>query len=165
MSSPARSPIDADDPHPPTRLGVPRLPQLIPLHRLPDLIPSSRDGKRLAMATIYRWVLRGRLSTMKVGGSRYVTMEALADFMNPTSVGVAPVASCEAPRSPHRDAVAAGAALDRLIVGRKSRLPQRLPGGRRRESDRSCGEIQAIVPDLTISDHAHVRSHPPPIAS
>lgn len=60
--------------------------KFIPLHELPRLIPSSRRGKRLALATIYRWAASGRLKTSKIGGGRYVSHDDLLEFLHgPTS--------------------------------------------------------------------------------
>ena len=89
--------------------------ELIPLKQLPDLIPSSRRGARLALPTIYRWILRGKLKSRKIGGSVYVTVQDLAEFVGGRQDG-----EPSAPRSPaavtgaaHR----AGQELDRLLCG------------------------------------------------
>ncbi len=55
--------------------------ELIPVHELPNLIPSCRKGKKLALATVYRWILKGRLPTLRIGGGRFVTAAALAQFI------------------------------------------------------------------------------------
>src|SRR4051794_8723767 len=89
------------------------VPQLIPLNRVPDLIPSSRRGKRLAIGTVYRWVQRGRLATVKVGGSRYTTPDALSRFMAAGEAGAA--LSARAP-SGSAAAESAGVQLDRLLA-------------------------------------------------
>lgn len=91
-----------------------QIPELIPLHRLPDLIPSSRRGKKLALATIYRWSQRGRIPTVKIGGSRYVSASALAQILSVTADGTA-----ARPESPNLAAKRAGAELDALLARRR----------------------------------------------
>ena len=89
------------------------IPHLIPLQRIPALIPSARPGKRLAIATVYRWVQRGRLNTVKVGGGRFVTEAELVRLLSPvegeSGGGPAPGATESARR--------AGAELERLLGG------------------------------------------------
>lgn len=57
--------------------------ELIPLREVPGLLPR-RDGKKIHIRTVYRWVNRGvrgkKLETIRVGGPYYTTAEALADF-------------------------------------------------------------------------------------
>lgn len=57
--------------------------KLIPLREVPGLLPK-RDGKKIHIRTVYRWVHRGvrgkKLETIRVGGPYYTTSEALADF-------------------------------------------------------------------------------------
>src|SRR4051812_48009729 len=92
----------------------PELPELIPLHRLPDLIPSPRRGKKLALATIYRWSQRGRIPTVKIGGSRYVSSATLSQLCKTITQ---PASS--APKSDDVDAKRASAALDALLTKRR----------------------------------------------
>jgi len=58
---------------------------VIPLGDVPDYIPSRRPGKRLHVATVWRWVLHGvrgrKLETITIGGSRYTSVEALQRFV------------------------------------------------------------------------------------
>lgn len=91
-----------------------QLPELIPLHQLPALIPSSRPGKRLAIATVYRWAQQGRIRTVKIGGSRYVVRDALAQLFSAAD------SPSDDPRPETRgtDAHRAGLALDRLLRAR-----------------------------------------------
>lgn len=104
MTPTTKTPATADG----TPSGV---PELIPLHRLPDVIPSSRPGKRLALATLYRWVQRGRLSTIKVGGCRYVTPTGLARLFGPDVFDLAVAPACP----PANRALRAGERLDQLM--------------------------------------------------
>lgn len=58
-----------------------------------ELIPVQQVGKyfpnRPSPATCWRWVLRGtrgcRLATVTIGGRRYVTLEAVQDFIDQTT--------------------------------------------------------------------------------
>ncbi len=93
-----------------------QLPDLVPIHELPDLIPSSRRGKKLALATLYRWAQQGRIPTVKIGGSRYVARDALAQLFSAVdSSGTDPRAEANG-----TDAVRAGLALDRLLGTRRA---------------------------------------------
>lgn len=100
---------------------TPDLPELIPLHRLPDLIPSSHRGKKLALATLYRWAASGRLPTVKVGGGRYVTQGDLARILSARQL------SEPAPAGPTSAGKLAGAELDRLLMKRARRAPGLTP--------------------------------------
>src|SRR5438045_2494641 len=91
------------------------LPQLIPLHRLPEIIPSSRPGKKLSLATCYRWAATGRLPTVKVGGSRYVSESDLASLLDPENSSP----SRQDP-DPSGRAQRAGSELD-LLLSKRSR--------------------------------------------
>ena len=73
---------------------------LIPLNQIPHRVPSARRGKRIGLATLYRWLDRG-LESVKIGGTRYSSTEALARFaqqspaptppQNPLRVRAAPI--------------------------------------------------------------------------
>jgi hypothetical protein len=62
--------------------------ELIPLARVPKLIRSPSPPH---LSTVLRWVFRGvgreriRLETVKVGGRRFTTVAAIADFIAATS--------------------------------------------------------------------------------
>lgn len=58
---------------------------IIPISEVSKLLPSSRPGKKLNAATVFRWAQSGRLETVKVGGARYTSREALARFAQPTA--------------------------------------------------------------------------------
>jgi hypothetical protein len=83
--------------------------ELIPVHALPDLMPSSRRGKKLALATIYRWILKGKLKSVRIGGGRFVTPAWLAEFIE--SSGAVPSMT-----HPADAARRAGIELDRLLA-------------------------------------------------
>src|SRR5947207_1580606 len=67
---------------------ITELPQEIPLHRIREIIPSSRRGKKLALGTLYRWKSSGRLHTIKIGGSLYVTLEDLTKLLRSAPSGL-----------------------------------------------------------------------------
>lgn len=89
---------------------------LIPLTDAPKHLPT-RHGRKIHRATVFRWALKGlqgdHLETIKVGGARYTSVEALMRFvqrvqqtgsdMSITS-GV-PHAAPSTPRLPQRKAV------------------------------------------------------------
>jgi len=56
------------------------------------LVPG-RSGRGVAMATIWRWVLRGvrgvRLESILIGGTRYTSRQALARFIAATNAASA----------------------------------------------------------------------------
>jgi len=57
--------------------------QLIPIADVPSYLPRRR-GKRTHYQTVYRWAMKGtkraQLATIKVGGIRYTSLEALNRF-------------------------------------------------------------------------------------
>jgi hypothetical protein len=59
--------------------------QLRPLAEYAHRIPSTRLGKRLNRATLWRWALHGangvRLRTQRLGGGRYTTDADVVEFM------------------------------------------------------------------------------------
>jgi hypothetical protein len=89
--------------------------ELIPIHKIVDLIPSSRRNKKLAVATVYRWILRGELQSLKIGGARFVTAEALTEFIRRKS-SPDPLSSGSS-----RASEEAGAELDSLLGCRSRR--------------------------------------------
>jgi hypothetical protein len=62
------------------------LEDLIRLSEVPKLkcMPPGKNGKRIALTTVYRWALGGtggvKLETLKVGGTLCTTVEALQRF-------------------------------------------------------------------------------------
>src|SRR4051794_8032975 len=71
------------------------LDDLIPLRDVPALLPRGRGGKRVHIATLYRWTDRGcrgvRLRHVQCGATRATTRQWLADFLAAlTAAGSAP---------------------------------------------------------------------------
>lgn len=58
--------------------------QVVALCDLSQHLPP-RDGKRVHISTVYRWADRGingvRLSTLRIGGTRYTSIEAVERFI------------------------------------------------------------------------------------
>src|SRR3954468_21569029 len=56
----------------------------IPLSRVPALLPRLRGGKRVHVATVFRWAQRGirgvRLAVIQIGAVKCTTPEAIDDF-------------------------------------------------------------------------------------
>lgn len=56
---------------------------LVPLREAPKLLPT-RNGKRLHISTLFRWVQRGvdgvKLEVLRIGGTTYTSREALQRF-------------------------------------------------------------------------------------
>lgn len=57
---------------------------LIPLRDVPRCLPPRPNGKRVHISAVYRWTLRGIkgvvLETIRVGGTRYTSREAIQRF-------------------------------------------------------------------------------------
>jgi len=68
--------------------------RLIRLEDVRDFLPSSRKGKRLSKSVPFRWAARGVkgviLETLRVGGARYTSVQAVQRFVEalnaPTSL-------------------------------------------------------------------------------
>jgi hypothetical protein len=60
--------------------------RLLPISQVPDKIPSPRRGCKLGSATVYRWINQG-LETVKIGGVRLTSIEALARFAKHSQKG------------------------------------------------------------------------------
>ncbi|MCA9312358.1 MAG: DUF1580 domain-containing protein [Phycisphaerales bacterium] len=78
--------------------------QLIPLNDVPRRLPRRSNGRRIHIATIYRWAQRGcrgvRLETVQVGGTKYTSPEALQRFFDRLGPDGGPDAPSGADRSP-----------------------------------------------------------------
>jgi hypothetical protein len=65
---------------------IARLTERIPLRNVPTLLPRCRCGKRVHVATLFRWTSRGcrgvRLRFEQVGATRCTTREWLAEFFD-----------------------------------------------------------------------------------
>ena len=59
---------------------------LVPLGQVPTIVPSSHPGKRLNIATVWRWATHGvrgvQLESILIGGARYTSREAVARFVD-----------------------------------------------------------------------------------
>lgn len=60
--------------------------ELRPLAEYSERLPSSRRGKRVHRATLWRWALKGTrggvlLPTVRLGGCRYTCDASVAEFM------------------------------------------------------------------------------------
>ena len=66
----------------------------IPLSDAPKHLPA-KNGKRIHLATVYRWIMRGvqgvKLESLKVGGGRVTSVEALQRFAERLSSDGAPI--------------------------------------------------------------------------
>jgi hypothetical protein len=68
----------------------PATEELLTLCQAAKLIPSARKGKKTSPSTLFRWTSRGlqgiRLETIKVGGARRTSKEALTRFYQALSI-------------------------------------------------------------------------------
>lgn len=99
---------------------------LLPLTRVPRILPKQPGGTSVHVATIYRWISRGirgtRLETIRIGGRRYTSVEAVDRFIRATSEQSCSVGSNECisqtakhNRRRHRPAVKR--ALEEILEG------------------------------------------------
>jgi hypothetical protein len=85
-----------------------RIETMVPLREVPKLkvIPQRRNGSRLNISTLYRWVHRGlkgiKLESVAVGGQRCTSLEALDRFFNCLSHCVAEQPTAVSPLPPLR---------------------------------------------------------------
>lgn len=60
--------------------------ELIPLTQAPEHLPWGRQGRPVHVSTVWRWVYRGvggvKLESIKIGGTRYTSREALRRFLD-----------------------------------------------------------------------------------
>ncbi|MBI5764298.1 MAG: DUF1580 domain-containing protein [Planctomycetes bacterium] len=67
----------------------PLVDEILTLREAAKRLPRCRNGRPLHVATLYRWVTRGlrgtRLETIRIGGSRCTSTEALQRFFNALS--------------------------------------------------------------------------------
>jgi hypothetical protein len=92
---------------------------IISLSEVPKHLPAKR-GRRFHLATIYRWAqcgLRGvRLETLRLGGSRVTSVEALQRFAERLTNPAAGDADGRTDARRERAAEAVEAQLDRLGI-------------------------------------------------
>ena len=76
-------------------------------------LPLRRNGKSLHISTLCRWAKRGVrgvvLETLRIGGTRYTSLEALQRFFERQSAG-----ETSAPAEPSRAATVANKKLELL---------------------------------------------------
>lgn len=77
-------------------------------------------GKRLGLATIQRWRMRGvrgvKLETLLVGGMRYTSREAIARFIAAQNAADAPAVPVITPTQRRRQSEAAASELKKMGV-------------------------------------------------
>jgi excisionase family DNA binding protein len=59
---------------------------LIPMAEAARLLPSNRPGKRLHVATLYRWLFSGRLRGWKIGRHYHVSRAEVLRMAEPVEV-------------------------------------------------------------------------------
>ena len=71
---------------------------LIRLEDARDHVPSSRQGKKLSRAVVYRWALQGvggvKLETVKIGGGRFTSVQAIQRFIRARTSSPIPRHGC-----------------------------------------------------------------------
>lgn len=99
----------------------PNCTRLRPLAEYSERLPSSRQGKRLNRATLWRWALKGMtdgryLRTVGLGSGRFTCDAWVAQFLSH-------------PRPPSAPSPGVG----RMVTAERTRIGARLhgPGGRR----------------------------------
>jgi hypothetical protein len=94
--------------------------RVIPLRDVPKYVPSRVRGRKLSVATAWRWALQRRdpLETFRTPGGRFTSVEALGRFLERCSRPEAPGTqrtSTPASTDAHNRALDAGEKLWRLI--------------------------------------------------
>ena len=74
------------------------------------------DGRRLALATLHRWRLSGKLETVKVGGVRYTSKEAIERFVERENAPEQTPAATITPAQRRKQSIAAKQELERMGV-------------------------------------------------
>lgn len=63
--------------------------QLVHVNEVPAHVPKSTSGKKVSLATCWRWIQRGcrgvKLETLLIGGKRFTSLEALQRFAEATT--------------------------------------------------------------------------------
>src|SRR5688572_7823242 len=80
---------------------------IVPLGEVPRRLPSSRPGKKLSVVTVHRWAAKGLLETVRIGGGRFTTLEAIRRMVRRDGRGVA---ATRRPAAQERDAPLTSAA-------------------------------------------------------
>ena len=112
--------------------------QLIPLAEVPKLLPARPSGRRLHVSAVYRWVSRGvggvRLEAIKIGGTKYASVQAIQRFGERRS----------SPIAEWRDSV-------------KSRSKSR-----RKQIDTAARRVRAVLDNKDKVDPSTVQDEPKP---
>ena len=63
--------------------------RMIALREVPRLLPPRAPGRRIHVATVYRWAKRGirgaKLETLRIGGQLFTSTDALQRFVDACS--------------------------------------------------------------------------------
>lgn len=96
--------------------------QLVAIRDVPKLLPKRRNGKYVHVSAVYRWISRGVrdvvLESVKIGGQRYTSVEALqrfADRLSDTATAVPKPR--QTPLSRQRAIARAAEELERILGG------------------------------------------------
>jgi hypothetical protein len=100
--------------------------QLIPLAAACDFVPPARRGRRTALSTMLRWIMRGvrnhadqvvRLEAVRIGSRWMTTREALQRFaerLTPAADAPVPAPPTRTPERRQRASERAAAELERF---------------------------------------------------
>lgn len=87
-----------------------------------DARSEFKDGRRKSLATLHRWRLRGvkgvRLESVKIGGLRYTSLEAIDRFIQAQNAGNEPAAPSITPSQRRKQSEAARAELQKMGVAK-----------------------------------------------
>jgi hypothetical protein len=100
--------------------------RVIPLREVHKHLPSRCIGKRLSPATVWRWATKKHdaLETIRIGGGRFTSIEAIARFINRSNTPPLASTGIVIHRSQHGlgdRAVVAGQKLRKLIDPKETR--------------------------------------------
>lgn len=92
---------------------------LVEIRRIPDLLPRNTRGNKIGLATVYRWIARDALPTLKIGGRQYTSTQALQRWCESRT----PRGHAQSPKVPslRQGAVDRAAAEARVILGGTAR--------------------------------------------
>lgn len=102
------------------------LADAVPVQEVPKLLPRQANGKRIHIATVYRWMLHGRrgirLHSFLIGGRRYVHLRDLLDWIDRLTQEDAPppvAVPLQTPRQRRRQQERARRRVQEILYGRK----------------------------------------------
>ena len=75
--------------------------RVIAARQVPEYVPSRSPGKKVSPATVWRWMLRKNnpLETIKIGGGRFTSIEAINRFIHLTGTNKASEPSARSRRA------------------------------------------------------------------